>query len=101
MAERKLGIVREIVESVGMEISHVYEDLVFLNHNGFLLRFSDNDNSVYVHRNCEAKEQALEGALAILIDAATRQGMTFVEGVPYTISQAGEEELRIEFVEEK
>ena len=101
MAERKLGIVREIVESIGMEISHVYEDLVFLNHNGFLLRFSDNDNSVYVHRNCEAEEQALEGALAILIDAATRQDMTFVEGVAYTISQAGEEELRIEFLNEK
>ena len=101
MAERKLGVVREIVESIGMEISHVYEDLVFLNHNGFLLRFSDKENSVYVHRNCEAEEQALEDALGVLIDAATRQDMVFVEGVPYTITQAGEEELRIEFVEKQ
>ena len=80
MAERKLGVVREIVESVGMEISHVYEDLVFLNHNGFLLRFADKENSVTIHRNCEAEDKALEDALTILIDAAARQDMRFAEG---------------------
>ena len=101
MAERKLGVVREIVESIGMEISHVYEDLVFLNHNGFLLRFTDKDNSICMHRNCEAEEQALEDALAILADAATRQGMTFVQDVPYAVSQTGEEELRIAFIYKK
>lgn len=40
MPERKLGVVKDIVEAAGMGIAHVYEDLVFLNHNAFLLQFT-------------------------------------------------------------
>lgn len=101
MAERKLGVVREIIEAIGMEISHVYEDLVFLNHNGFLLRFTDKDNTICIHKNREAEEQTLDDALAILVDAGKQQEMIFVQGEPYILSQAGEEELRIEFIPEE
>lgn len=100
MNDKKLGIVRNIVESVGMEVTHVYEDLVFLNHNAFLLRFADSDNSVLMHGNNEADPASLADTLAIVRDAAVRHEMTFLNGVPYRLSQGENEELRIEFMAE-
>ncbi|HHB76330.1 MAG TPA: hypothetical protein ENK84_07280 [Desulfobulbus sp.] len=98
MGLRKLGVVREIVESVGMEISHAYDDLVFLNHNGFLLQFDEQDDTVIVHRNKEADPASLVDALSILKEAAERHGMIFIEGTDYILSTVDEENLRIEFV---
>lgn len=48
MALKKLGVVKDIVESAGMEITHVYEDLVFLNHNALILQFAGDVHTVII-----------------------------------------------------
>jgi DNA-binding IclR family transcriptional regulator len=48
MTLKPLGQVKELVESLGMEISYAYEDLVFLQHNGFLLQFDDGNGAEQV-----------------------------------------------------
>lgn len=41
MGLKPLGRVKDIVEAAGMTISYVYEDLVFIDHNAFLLQFTE------------------------------------------------------------
>lgn len=36
---RPLGLVKEALEQIGIEVSYAYEDLVFIQHNHFLLQF--------------------------------------------------------------
>jgi len=98
MALKKLGVVKNIVESVGMGIGHAYDDLVFLDHNAFLLRFSDEEDTVIIHCNSKADKAALKEATAILKDAAKAHEMTFIEGSDYLLSQADKENLRVEFM---
>jgi hypothetical protein len=66
MIPKPLGQVKELVESLGMEVSYAYEDLVFLQHNSFLLQFDDGSGAgqvtddrqrMIVHTNSEADEQ--------------------------------------------
>ncbi len=97
MALNKLGVVKDIVESVGMEISHVYDDLVFLNHNAFILQFTEDVHIAMIHGNIEAGRNALQDAVTILKGAAEEHEMTFVDGDDYSISQKDDENLRIEF----
>ena len=33
--ERPLGTVMQLLEELGHEVSYAYDDLVFVNHNGF------------------------------------------------------------------
>jgi hypothetical protein len=97
MSERKLGVVKEIVEAVGMNISHVYEDLVFLDHNALLLQFTDDSNVVLLRVNKEADAKEAGSGVALLKQEAGAREMRFVESGSYALAQDGPEQVRIEF----
>ena len=101
MTLRPLGIVKEILESAGMGLSYAHEDLVFLEHNGFLLQFGDKEQEVLIHVNEEADEQELAPALALLQSKAKENHMVFTIGDHYRLSQADEENINIEFLPTK
>ena len=94
-----LGVIKNIVEAVGMDISYAYEDLVFLEHNGFLLQFSENEQEILVHTNSEADEAVVSHDIDRLMAAARNYDMRFVSGSLYTLSQDSAENIRIEFSE--
>jgi len=98
MTLKPLGTVREILESAGMGLSYAYEDLVFLEHNGFLLQFTDRSQEVLIHINEEAKEEDLDFPLTLLQEKAKENRMVFSRGSYYRLSQADEENIRIEFL---
>ena len=95
---KPLGIVKTIVESAGMGISYAYDDLVFLDHNAFLLQFADNDKEILIHTNSEAEGGEINDSVARLKNAAVAQGMTFMDGGLYTLTQLDDENIRIEFL---
>ena len=97
MALRPLGIVKEIVESAGMGISYAYDDLVFMEHNAFLLQFAENGKSVFIHMNEEADKKAIQGDIDRLKQVAQAHEMNFEDGTTYNMSQDSDETLRIEF----
>ena len=51
---RPLGLVKTLVESLGFQISHCYEDLVFMEHNAFLLRMEDRGEEISLLFNTES-----------------------------------------------
>ena len=97
MSLKPLGMVKTIVEAAGMGISYAYEDLVFLEHNSFLLQFTDNDHEVMVHVNSEADEATVQGDIERLQEVARKFAMQFTRGTHYTLVPEGEEAIRIEF----
>lgn len=94
-----LGKVKQIVEAIGMGVSYAHEDLVFLEHNAFLLEFTGSESEVLVHLNIEGNEEELIDDLVRLQDEAESAGLQFNEGCPYRLSEVDEENIRIEFIE--
>ena len=98
MTTRELGLVREALTAAGMDISYAYEDLIFLEHNGFLLQFTDTENQLLIHSNSEADEDALTGAITLLQHKATEIGLSFTRGGRYRLRQIdNEENIQLEF----
>lgn len=97
MSLKPLGMVKTIVEAAGMGISYVYDDLVFLEHNSFLLQFTDSDHEVAVHVNSEADEATVHGDIERLQQVALDHTMQFTRGTRYTLVPEGEDSIRIEF----
>ncbi len=94
-----LGIVKQIIEEAGMGISYVYEDLVFVEHNSYLLQFTDNKQEMLVHRNDEADEGAVSEDIGRLDALGQRYRMRFLKGRIYTLIQDDDEHIRLEFTE--
>lgn len=98
MTTRTLGTVREILESAGMGLSYAYEDLVFPEHNAFLLQFTEKEEEMLIHINEEAEEHELTGPLGLLQEKAMENRMVFNKAGHYRLSQADEENIRIELL---
>ena len=99
MSLKPLGIVKEIVEANGIEISYVYDDLVFVDHNVFLFQFADKNNTIVLHRNKDADEQEVLVLIGLMNDAAASRDMVIVKGKYYTLVQADGENVRLEFMD--
>lgn len=97
MSLKPLGMVKNIVEAAGMGISYAYDDLVFLEHNSFLLQFTDNDREIKIHVNSEADEGTVQSDIERLQEVALKQSMQFNRGTRYTLIPEGEDAIRIEF----
>ncbi|MBU3936619.1 MAG: hypothetical protein KJ555_01085 [Proteobacteria bacterium] len=97
MSLKPLGMVKTIVEAAGMGISYAYDDLIFLEHNSFLLQFTDNDHEVKIHVNSEADEATVQSDIERLQEVACKQAMQFSRGTRYTLIPDGEDAIRIEF----
>ena len=89
--------VKEIVEEAGMGISHVYEDLVFLDHNAILLQFTEDSGTVLLRINREADQETAAAGAALLKQAALAREMQFLDSGSYALAQDGPEQVRIEF----
>ena len=99
MALKPLGKVKELVESVGMGISYAYDDLVFLDHNAFLLQFDEDDQTIIVHTNSEANEKEATEGISRLKKATSSSDLRIVVGGFCTLSQVEGETISIEFHE--
>lgn len=93
-----LGLVKDVVESVGMAISYAYEDLIFMEHNAYLLQFAEGGKQVLIHVNKETSSETIKGDLARLKTAAAEHGLDFRDGSLYTLAQEGEDNIRLEFL---
>ena len=51
---RPLGIVKTLMETLGFEVTHCYEDLIFVEHNAFLLRMEAKGQEVSLLFNTES-----------------------------------------------
>ena len=96
---RPLGKVRDLVESIGFDISYAYDDLVFSDHSMFILRFDDKDpRNLYLYFNKECEEQeALKVGLNV-INAGKVGGFKVLNSGHFEVYQAEDkEELSIKF----
>jgi len=51
---RPLGILKTLMENLGFQVTHCYEDLVFIEHNAFLLRMEEKGEEVSLLFNTES-----------------------------------------------
>ncbi len=101
-----LGEIIEVVESISvgpvpMKVSYAYEDLVFMEHNAFLLQFTPKADEVLVHTNIAADMDEVKEPIAALKTAAAGRGITISDGSFYRLDQAHDQNVTIKFMEKK
>jgi hypothetical protein len=96
---RPLGEARTIVEGIGLDITHVHDDLIFVEHNAFLLQFDDEcEYNLFLHYNEDCDPAEKENIISKLSQSAKGVGFTVTKAKTYKISQKEEtEELVLEF----
>jgi hypothetical protein len=66
---RPLGILKTLMETLGFEVTHCYEDLIFVAHNAFLLRMEAKGAEVSLLFNTKSDVDKRDGIEELLKSA--------------------------------
>lgn len=97
---RPLGLVKEALEPIGIEVSYAYEDLVFIQHNHFLLQFGKTGAILFYYANVETAEEAAQQFFREVQGALGAKGMTLVDRGQYRLTAGAGEELSLHFLDQ-
>jgi hypothetical protein len=101
MELRPLGIAKEIIEETGLEVTYNYDDLVFVQHNPFMIQFDDeNSKNLKLFFNVDCEEETAEKLEAQLKSSALQREFTITPSGKFEMTQKeGTEEIDIQFIE--
>jgi hypothetical protein len=94
---RPLGTVMELIESLGHEVTYAYEDLVFVDHNNFLLQFGQESHALDLFINTECSADEAESIASRMLNAAPPMGLDIRPKGTYTMNETAENSLQITF----
>lgn len=97
---RPLGLVKEMLEQVGLEVAYAYEDLVFMQHNDMLLQFGQQGEQLFFSANVETAGADAQRLFACIQSVASAQGFTLTRRGRYRVSAGAEEKLTLEFLDD-
>lgn len=97
---RPLGLLRELVEAMGLQITHVFDDLLFIEHNAFLLQMGEEGADVRLWFNSESLPAERPVIAATLSAAGTECGLRIDRRGTFRLAQQEDaEQLRLELLD--
>lgn len=94
---RPLGTVIEMLQVLGMDVTHQFEDLVFVSQNLFILQFTDDAARVGLYFNEEIEEEKAQEVMGQLETVGELHGLTIIYKGAYALSDNDDETVSVEF----
>jgi len=87
---RPLGLVKNLVEAIGLDITYLYDDLIFIEHNGFLLQMgAEKGEDIGVWFNEESTPADWPQMLSRLQEEGGKFRLRIQEKGTYSLSDNG------------
>lgn len=97
---RPLGLLKELLENNGFSITHCYEDLIFVEHNAFLLQMGEQGEEVYLVFNVDCHTDKKQEIEHTLVPAGRAFGLQLtVKGTYFLSPNEQDSTISIEFTE--
>lgn len=95
---RPLGMVKEALEQIGIEVTYAYEDLVFIQHNHFLLQFGKTGDMLFFYANVETTENEAHQLYTDVRTVTSGKGITLLRRGRYQLTADADEHLSLRFL---
>ena len=96
---RPLGLIKEVIETIGLGITHVFEDLVFVEHNAFFLQMGERGEEVHLYFNAESAVDSRQEIARQLAEEGRQVGLLIKRQGTFRMTQEeGREQFRLEIL---
>ncbi len=95
---RPMGLVKEMLTSMGLEATYMYDDLVFVSHNAFMLQFGEQGEDLGLHINIDCPEQEAVAVQDKAVAAAAEVGLVATFKGKYELIPNENETLSVRFL---
>jgi hypothetical protein len=97
--QKPLTRIQYLVEKLGLKITYAYDDLVFIEHNAFLLKMGVRGEDVFAYVNVEADEKEYPAIIEKLIAEGAKEELIVKYSGRFKLTDAGNEQISIEFID--
>lgn len=98
IAKNPLGMIMNMVEAMGLEVTYAYDDLVFVAHNAFLLQMTQTPREVNFYFNQQTDPNMRDTLARKLSDHGQEKGLLLINKGFFTLEAAdGNEEFKVIF----
>jgi hypothetical protein len=95
---RPLGMVTEALEQIGIEVTYAYEDLIFIEHNHFLLQFGKTGEILFFYANVETTGNHAHQLFSDVRNTVSGKGITLLRRGQYQLTTGDDERLSLHFL---
>ena len=95
---RPLGLVKDLLNEFGIQIAYAYEDLVFTEHNNFLIQFGELGKNLMFFANGEMAPDEIEPLFAAVQSRAQVMGLHLTHAGTYRMHEKEDTSIELEFL---
>ena len=97
---KPLGILKEMLDGIGLEITYAYDDLIFVEHNAFLLQMGESGEDVRLYFNTDSSVEKRADITNLLKECARQYRFVVDRKGTYSVNQdESKQELQLQFFE--
>jgi len=96
-APRPYGTVVEMLQIIGLDVTHEYEDLIFVTHNLFILKFAENATGMDLYFNEDIEEEKAQSLMAQLEALGELHGLSIAYKGAFSLEENEDETLSVSF----
>jgi hypothetical protein len=97
---KPLGIIKEMLNGIGLEITYAYDDLIFIENNAFLLRMGKRGEEVFLYFHADSSLEKRVDITNLLKECGRQYQFVIDRKGTYTVVQNScREDLEIRFFE--
>jgi hypothetical protein len=96
---KPLSRIQCLVEKLGLKITYAYDDLVFVEHNAFLIKMGEHGEDVFVYVNVEADVKEYPPIIEKLVGEGKKEELMVQCSGKFKMTDTGNEQIQIEFFE--
>ncbi len=97
MIERPLGKITALLADLGLEVTYAYDDLVFVQESGFILKFADDPEQLKLFINTECDPQRSNAVAADIVLEFDRAGFIVTPVGRFFLTPNEDQTLNLEF----
>jgi hypothetical protein len=94
---RPLTRIQKVVESLGLSITYAYDDLIFIEHNAFVLQMGEKGELVEVYLNNELDKPVHSEMIRKVTEAGAKEELIITHKGYYSLEEAQGENVQIKF----
>ena len=94
---RPLTRVERVIKAIGLEITYAYDDLVFAEHNAFVLQFGNSGKKISLYFNEDLEKEKQPEIERMLIEAGKNEELEVSFKGTYSLEQVEEEKIKLVF----
>jgi hypothetical protein len=98
---RPITRIQAVVQELELSISYAYDDLVFIDHNAFLVQMKEKNEQVDVFFNVISDEKSRPEIIQKLTDAGKKQELIITYAGTYSLENTEDEKIQIRFFPDK